>query len=127
MIAMHLTRRIFAPEYTQGILSLGDHVFHTIEDAVREYKIPGKTAIPKGKYAVTITHSPRFGKRLPLLHNVPGFIGVRIHSGNTAKDTEGCILVGLSRGEGQIFQSRDAMRLLMDALATDTAWTIEVD
>ena len=77
-----------------------------IEDQVREvmgvpvtqWKIPGTTAIPRGRYRITITMSNRFKRLMPLLHNVPGFSGVRIHPGNTAADTEGCLLPGTSVG-----------------------------
>lgn len=80
----------------------GDFFCHTLEDEVREvegepvelWKIKGQTAIPRGKYRVILSHSQHFGKVLPEVLNVPGYIGVRIHPGNTAADTEGCILVG---------------------------------
>ena len=55
---------------------------------------------------------------MPLLLNVPGFEGVRIHAGNTAKDTHGCILVGLQRDRDTILQSRDAYDLVMEILGT---------
>lgn len=76
----------------------GVHQCFTLEDKVREKKIFGKTAIPPGRYEVTVSFSNHFQKKLPLLMNVPNFEGVRIHSGNTAKDTEGCILVGMTKG-----------------------------
>lgn len=71
---------------------------YTIEDIVRDgHKIAGQTAIPVGEYQLTVSHSARFKKPLPLLHAVPNFTGVRIHGGNTSDDTEGCILVGRVR------------------------------
>lgn len=73
-----------------------DGVFecYTVEDLPREHKIYSMTGIPKGRYKVVVTMSNRFKKLLPLLVNVPGFEGIRIHSGNSSKDSEGCIIVG---------------------------------
>ena len=93
--------------YTVGNLSVdGKHICMTLEDPVREvegqpvqvWKEPGQTAIPVGRYAVEMTYSNRFQRIMPQLMNVPGFSGVRIHSGNTDADTEGCLLVGMSWG-----------------------------
>lgn len=67
----------------------------TLEDRVRTGpKVKGETAIPVGEYEILLTWSPRFKTILPLLIDVPGFDGIRIHPGNTADDTEGCLLVG---------------------------------
>jgi hypothetical protein len=84
----------------------------TLEDVERPVKIKGETAIPKGTYKVIINQSNRFKRLLPLLLNVPGFEGVRIHSGNTNHNTEGCILVGQTRHKEFIGQSRKAFNKL---------------
>jgi hypothetical protein len=98
----------------------------TLEDEVREdpnkdtpaneAKVANKTAIPVGKYRVVLTLSKRFKKVLPELLNVPGYTGVRIHSGNTQEDTSGCILVGEERAGDRILRSREAMFELMALL-----------
>ena len=67
-------------------------------------------AIPEGRYAVVITWSPKFKMWLPLLLGGPDFNrlwqGIRIHMGNTAKDTQGCILVGRNQIVGRVLESR---------------------
>lgn len=75
----------------------GQHQCYGVEDPVRPdgQKKFGETAIPAGTYQVANTYSPRFGKYLPLLLNVPGYAGIRIHPGNTPADTEGCLLPGI--------------------------------
>lgn len=86
-------------------------------------KVHGKTAIPEGRYEVIITMSNRFKRRLPLLVNVPGFEGIRIHPGNTAADTEGCLLPGTGRGLDTVTSSRTAFdglfRKIDEALKTE--------
>jgi len=84
----------------------------TLEDKERDVKIKGETAIPKGTYKVIINKSNRFKKLLPLLIDVKGFEGVRIHPGNSNHDTEGCILVGLARSTDYITKSRKAFDAL---------------
>ena len=119
---MELTtkRRYKKSEYTIGNLFVdGLYFCDTLEDAVRDLKpdgsgkIKGKTAIPAGRYEVTMTYSPKFKRRLPLLLGVPFFEGVRIHAGNTAKDTEGCLLVGKNRAVGKVLDSRKYERQLV--------------
>ena len=82
-------------ESVEGKLYI-DGVFecYTVEDAVRAVKVQNATAIPTGVYEVIWTKSARFKKMMPEVLNVPGFTGIRIHSGNSSEDTEGCIIVG---------------------------------
>ena len=107
-------------DYTIGHLMVDGKFFaDTLEDTDRgltqkmslstllQKKIHSKTAIPTGRYQIVWTYSNHFGKSIPLLMNVPGYAGVRIHSGNSAKDTEGCILVGKNDKIGWISQSRE--------------------
>ena len=88
---------------TPGALAIdGAFVCYTLEDPIRErtgmpvamWKIPGRTAIPAGRYRLVMENSARFGANTMTLKDVPGFTSIRIHGGNTADDTEGCPLVG---------------------------------
>lgn len=107
---------------------LVDGVFEcfTLEDIVRPKKIPGETAIPAGTYKVIINMSNRFKRLLPLLLNVPGFEGVRIHTGNTDKDTEGCILVGTTRSTDFVGNSRVAFGSLFPRMQAASSITIAI-
>ena len=99
---------------TIGELSIdGKFECYTLEDVERESKIYGKTAIPKGTYEIVMTMSNRFKIVLPLLLKVPNFEGIRIHAGNAAKDTEGCILLGQTRSIDFIGNSKKAMAQFM--------------
>lgn len=137
-----LLKRIhFGDTFTVGqlyqITDLGENpICYTLEDKYREvegqdvkvWKEQNQTAIPKGTYDVSITFSNRFQTRLPLLANVPGFTGIRIHSGNSSKNTEGCILVGMTwDGKSDwIGSSKVAMGVLMPMLDHNAINTIEI-
>lgn len=87
------------------------------EEEIKEIKIHGKTAIPTGTYEIIITLSNRFKRRLPLLLNVKGFAGIRIHSGNTSENTEGCLLTGETRAIDFVGNSRAAFQKLYDKIS----------
>ena len=92
-----IERQLFTNHCTIGRLFIDDLSFcDTLEDVVRDKKIKGETAIPYGTYDVVLDYSNRFKKIMPHVLNVPGFEGIRIHTGNTDHDTEGCILVGVA-------------------------------
>lgn len=122
---LKLNRIFLGSSATIGELLVNDkHLCDTIEDRVRleGEKVYGKTAIPEGTYEVKLTHSPRFKKTLPEILNVPNFSGIRIHTGNSSKDTEGCILVGTWDGEKEdwVGNSRIAFDELMALLEEAT-------
>ena len=121
-----LTRHARRADYTIGRLEdeNGKKICDTLEPIWRyhkgrELKIPRKSAIPEGTYRVVITKSQRFGRYLPLLVGVPGFEGVRIHSGNTSRDTEGCILVGHNLQVGNVLWSRITLEKLMKLIENE--------
>ena len=124
-----LVRELLSDSCTHGRLYVNNHFqCYTLEDKDRNLenggqKIPGETAIPLGKYPVIVNYSNRFKRELPLLVNVPQFTGVRIHTGNSAVDTEGCILVGNSRASGWLGDSRSAFNRLF--LLLDDAYVRE--
>ena len=108
---LFLKRKWFSMESSIGELSIEGLAFRcfTLEDPVRDGpKIYGRTAIPAGTYRIIINKSGKFKRLMPLLMGVPGFDGIRIHIGNTARETDGCILVGRTRGLDWIGHSRDA-------------------
>lgn len=111
---MILKRIEMHKDYTVGKLYMnGEYLCDTLEPTRRDIgrgrpgkKVAGRTAIPEGRYPVAVTFSPRFKRWLPLLLHVPCFEGIRIHAGNTARDTAGCILPGIYRGDGRLVDSR---------------------
>lgn len=123
------------PAYTVGRLFVDGKFFcNTLEDTVRdlsnEKKVYGKTAIPYGEYKVVYNWSPKFGRNLPRLLNVPVFEGILIHPGNTADDSAGCILVGRNTEVGRLTESRytsDKLNVLIeDAQRRGESITIEI-
>jgi hypothetical protein len=121
---MKLTRIAKRKSYTIGKLEVDGKPFcDTLEPTWRDigygrpgHKVKGHTAIPDGRYPVVITKSEKFNKWLPLLVGVPMFKGVRIHAGNTAEDTEGCILVGENLKAGMVLNSRTWTHRLVQAI-----------
>ena len=116
-------RETIVDEYSSGI---ADQYFcDTLEPTWRDYehgayKIKGRSAIPEGRYAVVISWSPKMKQWLPILLGGPDFNrkwqGIRIHAGNTAADTEGCILVGKNREVGKVLESRTWLMRLKDKI-----------
>ena len=119
---LRLERKYRKEEYTIGKLYINDEYYcDTLEDTdrgltndmsladvlnIKEY---GRPAIPKGQYKVTITHSPRFKCKLPLVNDVVGYSGIRIHSGTNHNHTSGCILVGFNTIKGQLTNSKNCL------------------
>ena len=107
---LKLSRIAKKPLYTIGRLFVdGKYFCDTLEDRCRdldrEEKVMHETAIPAGTYEVVVNVSARFKRKLPLLLDVPYFSGIRIHRGNTDKDTSGCILVGENKQFGKVINS----------------------
>ena len=134
-----LDRKYKLPTYTIGKLYIdGEYFCDTLEDKDRgltdgmtvseisKIKIKKETAIPTGTYKVTITYSNRFKKNMPLINDVKGFEGIRIHSGNTDKDTEGCVLVGFNKVKGNVINSRDTYNKLFSVLSKSNNITITI-
>lgn len=116
-------------EYTIGKMYInGEYFCDTVEDTdrglsqnmknstIEAKKLYGKTAIPTGRYRVVLSYSNKFKKTLPLLKDVIGFAGIRIHSGNTADDSLGCIIIGENKIKGGVINSRVTMERLMTRL-----------
>lgn len=130
-----VTRDIFTPDCTLGKMYLnGEFYAHTLEDTYRGQldneadKVYGKTAIPCGTYKVVATMSNRFKKVLPLLSDVKGFEGVRIHGGNTDADTLGCILIGKNtNGTDRISDCKERVETLTELIqaAGEAVITVE--
>ena len=142
---LYLKRRYVGKQYTIGSLYLkGCYFCDTLEDTVRRLpslcpdtssgrtcrcaeKVYARTAIPAGTYKITMEHSPRFKRVLPLLHDVPHFQGILIHSGNDEDDSAGCILVGKNNIKGKVVESRATSDALNKQLAKADHITIRIE
>ena len=122
---LKLERKWKKEKYTIGNLFINGVFFsNVLEDTTRglrqdmtpeeiqKIKIHGQTAIPSGRYEIRVTLSARFRRQLPILLNVPGYAGVRIHPGNNDANTEGCLLPGKNDRVGQVSNSRATMAAL---------------
>lgn len=129
MINLNLKRIALKDTYTVGHLYVEDRYFcDTIEDKVRDYnkdgdldepgeeKIYGETAIPYGRYPVTLIWWAKHNRLVPWIHNVNGFTGILIHAGTTAADTLGCIIVGSNKIKGGVLDSRITEKHLTNLL-----------
>jgi hypothetical protein len=126
---LKLVRKEFTSVSTIGELSIDGKFFcFVLEDkdrgltqsetltSIKIKKIFGVTAIPYGKYKVVLSESPHFKRLLPEILNVKGYTGVRIHRGNTDKDTLGCLIVGFRKVYNQVFESAKAEEALIKEL-----------
>ncbi len=124
-----LTRKDFTNESTIGELFIDEvHECFVIEDkdrgltqkdsleTIKKVKVFAETCIPYGKYEIGISFSNRFQQPMPILLGVPGWEGVRIHWGNKAKDTEGCLIVGTTKGTDFVGNSKYEYSFLLDKL-----------
>ena len=134
-----LKRIAFKEKYTIGRLYIdGEYFCDTIEDKDRGLnndmglaeilakKRYGETAIPTGHYEVEITYSPKYKRMMPEIKDVKGFSGIRIHSGNTAKDTLGCLIVGKNTVVGMVTDSRKTYYKLFEILKGQKNITIDI-
>lgn len=126
-----LQRYLFDNDYTMGLLFIdGLYFCDTIEDKFRGNdlkgkKVYGETCIPYGVYDIKITYSLKYKKNMPQIMDVPYFTGIRIHSGNTAKDSFGCVIIGIKSENGKVLESRKTYNALIKRL--ETAKNIKID
>lgn len=136
---IELVRIAFKDTYTIGKLYVDGKYFSDVledkdrgldssmsESEILEKKVKGQTAIPTGHYVINITYSPKYKRMMPLLLDVKGFSGIRIHSGNSPKDTEGCLLVGKNKKVGMVLESRDTYQRLFKIMEGQKDITIDI-
>ena len=119
---LKLRRIAYTSDFTDGILfdEAGNRLADTLEPPSPHLLLAeqreGKGCIPAGTYRLLLTRSPKFGRWLPLLLQVPGFTGIRIHAGNTVADTRGCILPGERIAPGQLAHSQVALQRILSVI-----------
>jgi hypothetical protein len=140
IVVLHRRLTIF-PDRTIGEIIFCNRKLYSCENpvhghgdasTVNEWKQKGNSAIPYGEYEVSWEFSPKYQRKMLGLENVPGFQGIRIHSGNTARDTKGCILLGKSCANdfSAVYESRAAVKELESILVPliesgkNVAWRI---
>jgi hypothetical protein len=128
---LYLKRETFTEESTIGKLNIdGQFECFILEDKDRGLvstmtiqeitarKVFGKTCIPYGRYEIDWTMSARFKKMMPILLDTPGYTGIRIHVGNSEKDSLGCLLPGKKRANNMVTESTAATNLLYSKIQT---------
>lgn len=139
---LKLERKYFKDTYTIGNLYVdGKYFCDTLEDKNRdvnkngkfdngESKVYGETCIPFGTYKIVVNMSPKFGRELPRLLDVPSFTSILIHRGNTTEDSSGCILVGENKAVGKVLNStpyeEKLVRMMKEAITRGEEITIEI-
>lgn len=139
---LRLERKYFKEDYTIGNLYVdGEFFSNTLEDKNRdlnkngkfdngEAKVYGQTCIPFGTYRIIVNMSPKFGRELPRLLDVPHFEGILIHRGNSPENTLGCILVGENKVKGKVINSTPyeerLVRMMKESLSRGEDITIEI-
>ena len=124
-----LRRKFKGAAYTIGDLSIGGEFFcNTIEDTVRDLPAtcPDTSRGRSCTYKITLEYSPKYKRKMPCLHDVPHFLGILIHSGNTEEDSAGCILVGENTVKGKVLNSRATFKRLYALLEKEKDITIHI-
>lgn len=139
-----LKRKFKGGNYTIGDLYVDGRLFcNTIEDVTRplparcpdtsrgesctcKEKVYAMTAIPAGTYRITFEYSPKYKRRMPYLHDVPHFLGILIHWGNTEKDSAGCIIVGKNTVKGKVLESKATFQQLYALIEKEKEITIQI-
>lgn len=123
---LSLIRDTFTEFSTTGKLFVeNDFECYVLEDQDRKLeaggkKVYGRTAIPRGRYKIELDWSPKYGRDMPHVLDVPQFEGIRIHTGNRSEDTEGCLIVGQERVDNYVRNSKLAFDALLQKL--NIAW-----